>query len=211
VSRGRFSSNPLPCRARPRAGPFGLGPPSRPHLCGACTWQRRLKIPAISSSSRYPLRRGFAAPIQARLGLLIPASRSASLRLPARRLLRARREAHPIGDRIEAPVQARQRRRRCPPEPSTRCRTMRMNRSAHMPQGGVFTLPSESLLPAGRETSASLLPGENIYATRYPDGPQPTLSLQSIQPSHTPHWRSSRGPGPSRKVDRIGAPVLRLW
>ena len=60
-----FSSYPLPCRARPRAGPFGLGPPSRPHLCGACTWQRRLKIPAISSSSRYPLRRGFAAPIQA--------------------------------------------------------------------------------------------------------------------------------------------------
>ena len=60
-----FSSYPLPCRARSRAGPFGLGPPSRPHLCGACTWQRRLKIPAISSSSRYPLRRGFAAPIQA--------------------------------------------------------------------------------------------------------------------------------------------------
>ena len=29
---------PLPCRARSRAGPFGLGPPSRPHLCGACTW-----------------------------------------------------------------------------------------------------------------------------------------------------------------------------
>ena len=27
---------------------------------------------------------------------------------------------------------------------------------------------------------------ENIYATRYPDGPQPTLSLQSIQPSHSP-------------------------
>ena len=27
----------------------------------------------------------------------------------------------------------------------------------------------------------------NIYATRYPwDGPQPTLSLQSIQPSHSP-------------------------
>ena len=26
---------------------------------------------------------------------------------------------------------------------------------------------------------------ENIYATRYPDGPQPTLSLQSIQPSHS--------------------------
>ena len=25
---------------------------------------------------------------------------------------------------------------------------------------------------------------ENIYATRYPDGPQPTL--QSIQPSHSP-------------------------
>ena len=26
----------------------------------------------------------------------------------------------------------------------------------------------------------------NIYATRYPwDGPQPTLSLQSIQPSHS--------------------------
>ena len=32
-----FSSYPLPCRARSRAGPFGLGPPSRPHLCGACT------------------------------------------------------------------------------------------------------------------------------------------------------------------------------
>ena len=46
-------------------------------------------------------------------------SLSASLRLPARRLLRARREAHPIGDRIEAPVHARQRRRRCPPESST--------------------------------------------------------------------------------------------
>ena len=43
----------------------------------------------------------------------------ASLRLPARRLLRARREAHPIGDRIGAPVHARQRRRRCPPESST--------------------------------------------------------------------------------------------
>ena len=27
---------------------------------------------------------------------------------------------------------------------------------------------------------------ENIYATRYPDRPQPTLSLQSIQPSHSP-------------------------
>ena len=27
---------------------------------------------------------------------------------------------------------------------------------------------------------------ENIYATRYPGGPQPTLSLQSIQPSHSP-------------------------
>ena len=47
----------------------------------------------------------------------------ASLRLPARRLLRARREAHPIRDRIEAPVRARQRRRRCPPEPSTPCCT----------------------------------------------------------------------------------------
>ena len=55
----------------------------------------------------------------------------ASLRLPARRLLRARREAHPIGDRIEAPVQARQRRRRCPPEPSTRCRTLRNPFCAH--------------------------------------------------------------------------------
>ena len=55
----------------------------------------------------------------------------ASLRLPARRLLRARREAHPIGDRIEAPVQARQRCRRCPPEPSTRCRTLRNPFCAH--------------------------------------------------------------------------------
>ena len=38
-------------------------------------------------------------------------------------------------------------------------------RSAHMPQGGVFTLPSEFLLPAGRETSASLLPGEHLRHT----------------------------------------------
>ena len=128
-----FSSYPLPCRARSRAGPFGLGPPSRPHLCGACTWQRRLKIPAISSSSRYPLRRGFAAPIQAPRAWFADTriSLCASLRLPARRLLRARREAHPIGDRIEAPVQARQRRRRRPPEPSTRCRTLRNPFCAH--------------------------------------------------------------------------------
>ena len=83
----------------------------------------------------------------------------ASLRLPARRLLRARREAHPIGDRIEAPVQARQRRRRCPPASPQHDAAHCATRSAHMPQGGVFTLPSEFLLPAGRETSASLLPG----------------------------------------------------
>ena len=47
-----------------------------------------------------------------------------------------------------------------------------------------------------RRPSFSFLQGErhqplyfqgNIYATRYPlDGPQPTLSLQSIQPSHSP-------------------------
>ena len=47
----------------------------------------------------------------------------------------------------------------------------------------------------------------NIYATRYPDGPQPTLSLQSIQPPHSP-LESKRGPP---GWDRIGAPVLRLW
>ena len=64
----------------------------------------------------------------------------ASLRLPARRLLRARREAHPIGDRIEAPVQARQRRRRCPPEPSTRCRTLRNPFCAHAAGREEFSL-----------------------------------------------------------------------
>ena len=47
---------------------------------------------------------------------------------------------------------------------------------------------------------------ENIYATRNPDGPQPTLSLQSIQPSALPTGDLAEAP-----ADRIGAPVLRLW
>ena len=130
----------------------------------------------------------------------------ASLRLPARRLLRARREAHPIGDRTEAPVQARQRRRRCPPEPSTRCRTC-VTRSAHMPQGGVFTLPSEFLLPAGREIPAPLLPGEHLRPHAIPTVHNPHSRCSRSSP-RTPHWRSSRGPP---GWDRIGAPVLRLW
>ena len=74
-----FSSYPLPCRARPRAGPFGLGPPSRPHLCGACTWQRRYWIhdPIFFTLSTAPrLRRAHPSP---GLVLLIPASRSAHL------------------------------------------------------------------------------------------------------------------------------------
>ena len=74
-----FSSYPLPCRARSRAGPFGLGPPSRPHLCGACTWQRRYWIhdPIFFTLSTAPrLRRAHPSP---GLGLLITASRSAHL------------------------------------------------------------------------------------------------------------------------------------
>ena len=123
-----FSSYPLPCRARSRAGPFGLGPPSRPHLCGACTLYTRGSGGSRSQRSRvlHAIHCAAASPRPSKPRAWFADTRislCASLRLPARRLLRARREAHPIRDRIEAPVRARQRRRRCPPEPSTPCCT----------------------------------------------------------------------------------------
>ena len=55
-------------------------------------------------------------------------------------------------------------------------------RSAHMPQGGVFTLPSEFLLPAGRETSASLLPGEHLCHT-LSLGRSTTHTLAAVDPA----------------------------
>ena len=55
-------------------------------------------------------------------------------------------------------------------------------RSAHMPQGGVFTLPSEFLLPAGRETLASLLPGEHLCHT-LSLGRSTTHTLAAVDPA----------------------------
>ena len=51
-----------------------------------------------------------------------------------------------------------------------------------MPQGGVFTLPSEFLLPAGRETSASLLPGEHLCHT-LSLGRSTTHTLAAVDPA----------------------------
>merc|ERR1711904_574331 len=51
-----------------------------------------------------------------------------------------------------------------------------------MGQGGVFTLPSEFLLPAGRETSASLLPGEHLCHT-LSLGRSTTHTLAAVDPA----------------------------
>ena len=117
----------------------------------------------------------------------------ASLRLPARRLLRARREAHPIGDRIEAPVQARQRCRRCPPEPSTRCRTLRNPFCAHA-AGRSFHSPVR-VSPSCRARDISLSTSRRTstpHAIPTVHNPHSRCSRSSPR---TPHWRSSRGPG----------------
>ena len=53
-----------------------------------------------------------------------------------------------------------------------------------MPQGEEFSLFRLSFSFLQGERHQPLYFQENIYATRYPDGPQPTL--QSIQPSHSP-------------------------
>ena len=51
--------------------------------------------------------------------------------------------------------------------------------------GRSFSLRRPSFSSLQGERHQPLYFQENIYATRYPDGPQPTLSLQSIQPSHS--------------------------
>ena len=117
----------------------------------------------------------------------------ASLRLPARRLLRARREAHPIGDRIEAPVQARQRCRRCPPEPSTRCRTLRNPFCAHA--AGRSFHSAVRVSPSCRARDISLSTSRRTstpHAIPTVHNPHSRCSRSSPR---TPHWRSSRGPG----------------
>ena len=83
-------------------------------------------------------------------------------------------------------------------------------RSAHMPQGGVFTLPSEFLLPAGRETSASLLPGEHLCHT-LSLGRSTTHTLAAVDPALAlPTGDLAEAPRLGQDfVFRIGAPVLR--
>ena len=81
-----------------------------------------------------------------------------------------------------------------PQHDAARCAT----RSAHMPQGGVFTLPSEFLLPAGRETSASLLPGEHLRHTLSRRSTTHTPAAVESSP-RTPLWR---WPRPRRNAPR---------
>ena len=124
-------------------------------------------------------------------------SLSASLRLPVRRLLRARREAHPIGDRTEAPVRARQRRRRCPPEPSTpmprNAQPVLRTAAGRSFYSAVRVSPSCRARDISPSTSRRTSTPHAIGLT---DRPRPTLSLHVASSPRTPSWRTSRGPGP---------------
>ena len=136
-------------------------------------------------------------------------SLSASLRLPARRLLRARREAHPIGDRIEAPVQARQRCRRCPPEPSTRCRTLRNPFCAHA-AGRSFHSPVR-VSPSCRARDISLSTSRRTstpHAIPTVHNPHSRCSRSSPR---TPHWRSSRGPQAGTGLEPLCCVCGDMW
>ena len=133
----------------------------------------------------------------------------ASLRLPARRLLRARREAHPIGDRIEAPVQARQRCRRCPPEPSTRCRTLRNPFCAHA--AGRSFHSAVRVSPSCRARDISLSTSRRTstpHAIPTVHNPHSRCSRSSPR---TPHWRSSRGPQAGTGLEPLCCVCGDMW